>query len=184
MSVVLTVKFLCVEARAASDAIAASLQRDRFAVAQREPGEFAVVGRRSDFRWEWFATRLHTFVLVFHITELTTDTAEAFTAQAQSYAITHKGGLPRGLQTGTAAIPVLLAGRLQRGISDWVERRPKHRFGALRFPVVIDLERQSATYFAGKWGGGYIYREHVLSIVRKDIVQPLVETGLRTCPPH
>jgi hypothetical protein len=60
----------------------------------------------------------------------------------------------------------------------------KHRFGALRFPVVIDLERESATYFAGKWGGGYIYREHVLSIVRKDIVQPLVETGLRTCPPH
>jgi hypothetical protein len=62
-------------------------------------GHEALVGRRSDFRWKWFATRLHTFVVAFTVADVREGVAAELTAGAQQYSIDEKEGLPRGLLT-------------------------------------------------------------------------------------
>src|ERR1035441_7333409 len=63
-------------------------------------GRGGLVSCGLDFRWRWLATRLHTFVVVFTVSELDESLAEELSAAAQQHAIKHKGGLPRGQQTG------------------------------------------------------------------------------------
>jgi len=68
-------------------------------------GREALVARRSDFRWTWVASRLHTFVITFTVAGLTPSDADRLVAAAQRYAIDHKPGLPRGLQTVLSPLP-------------------------------------------------------------------------------
>jgi len=107
-------------------------------------GVEVLVPRRSDFRWEWVATRMHTFVVVFIVNELAVERAEELTAAAQQYAIDHKGGLPRGLQTGTMTIAVFLS-RSSKSLGKWFAAQPKHRYAALRFPVLAVSETGALT---------------------------------------
>lgn len=55
-------------------------------------GRDVLVGRHSEFRWRWFATRLHTFVLVLDATGLDMAGADHLAGAAQRYAIDHNGG--------------------------------------------------------------------------------------------
>jgi len=127
-------------------------------------GQDVGVGRQSWFRWRWFATRLHVFVVIFDVPGLSTGVADELTAAALDYAVAHKGGLPRGLQTGTAAVPVFLAGEADDGVRDWFAQAPKHRFAALRFPVLVELGNASLTYFLGWRRIGRVYLAHLHGI--------------------
>ena len=138
-------------------------------------GHDALVARRSDFRWEWVATRLHTFVMAFHVPELDEQLAEDLTAAAQQYAIKHKGGLPRGLQTGSAAVPVFLSREPHPALHPWFSAEPRHRFAALRFPVLVELDAPTLTYFQGRAQKGGVYLGHLRRVVRAT-VDPAVQT--------
>jgi hypothetical protein len=119
------------------DGLADGLTIDGFKTSRAAVGdEQALVARRSEFRWEWVGTRMHTFVVVFSVGELAPDQAQAFPAEAQDYAIKHKGGLPRGLQTGTATIAVVIADRADEASVQWFKQEPKHRYAALLLPVL------------------------------------------------
>jgi hypothetical protein len=83
-------------------------------------GEAAVVGRRSEFRMEWVGTRLHTFVIAFSRPVTDVERAQELAAAAQQFAIKHKGGLPRGLQTGTATIAVFTSEQPGTSLKDWL----------------------------------------------------------------
>jgi len=139
-------------------------------------GHDALVARRSDFRLKWVATRLHTFVMVFHVTDLDEQLAEELTAAAQRYAIRHKRGLPRGLQTGSAAVAVFLSHEPQPALHQWFADTPKHRFAALRFPVLVELEPPTLTYFQGRARTGAVYLGHLRGVVG-DLVEPAVKTA-------
>jgi hypothetical protein len=139
----------------------------------RIAGREAVVASRSDFRWRWFATQLVTFVIVFTTPDLNEAEAEELTAAGQRYAIEHKGGLPRGCQTGTATVAVFLAGKASDpGVRAWFSRKPKQRrFAAMRFPALIELDSATLTYFTGRLRLGFSYSEHLHAVV-EELIAP------------
>ena len=135
-------------------------------------GHAALVGRRSDFRWRWLGTRLHTFVVAFATPGLRGDLAAWLAAAAHQYSIDAKGGLPRGLQTGTAAVPVLVADSADPAARAWAAAVPAHRFGALVFPVLVESDFGTVTCFRERMRIGGIYAGHLRGVVR-DIVEPV-----------
>ncbi len=164
---------------AASDVenLAEALKTGKFAVdrARRIGGKEVLVGRRSDFKWSWLASRLHTFVVAFEENELTTQRAEELTAAAQQFAIDHKGGLPRGLQTGTATLATFLSPSPAPEAIDWFKHQPHHRYAALRLPILADLNTRKLAWFSDPMTRGYIYQQHLHQVVR-EIIAP----GLRS----
>ncbi|MGA2471845.1 MAG: hypothetical protein ABSG64_14285 [Solirubrobacteraceae bacterium] len=137
-----------------------------------------MVARRSDFRLRWLATRIHTFIIVFSVDELNPDGAAKLTRAAQDYAIEHKGGVPHGLQTGTATIPVFLSPHANDATESWFAQAPKLRFAALGFPVLANLEAETVTYFTGRWKVGGIYKAFIVGIVSNTIAPALATKPL------
>jgi hypothetical protein len=162
---------------AATTALETRLRRAGFTTEHTEiAGHPALVGRRADFRWNWVATRLHSFVVAFTVDDLDEPTAETLTAAAQSYAIKHKGGLPRGLQTGSATLAVFLVDTASPSLRAWFSRKPHHRFGALRWPVLLELSDDTTTSYTGPMATGSIYRTHLRGLVA-DVIAPPAPAG-------
>lgn len=156
------------------DALAAGLANGGFKTARAAVGDHqALVARRSEFRWEWVGSRIHTFVVALSAVELDANRAQALSTEAQDYAIKHKGGLPRGLQTGTATIAVIISDEADEQSVAWFEQDPKHRRAALLFPVLARPASEELAYFIGRWSRGYLYRDYLLGIVR-DIIAPVL----------
>lgn len=76
---------------------------------ERWGGWPVLVGRRSDFRVRWMATRLHLFTFVTVVPEIGQSAIEQFTTQALRYAVDNKGAMPRGFQTGVALFPAMIS---------------------------------------------------------------------------
>ncbi len=113
-------------------------------------GHPALVDRRSRFRW--LVTRLHVFGVAFEASELTEGRGQELTAAARRHAVENKRGLPRGLQTGTATIPVFITTGAEPCARSWFAKEPEHLFGALRLPVLVEDEQLS--YFRGRMTPG------------------------------
>jgi hypothetical protein len=109
-------------------------------------GRQAVIGRTSAFRLRWMATKLHTFVLaaVFEGATARPDKLDRFLEESSDYARTMKGGLPRGLQTGTAAVVVAVAESAGEA-GDWAVKPHGRKFAALTYPVLVDVARRTVT---------------------------------------
>lgn len=137
-------------------------------------GRAALVARRSDLRVAWMASRLHTFVIVQSVDTLDGACAQELALAAQSYAVAHKGGLPRGLQTGTATVAVLLGDRVEASARTYAEAKPKHRFAAMLLPVVGDSGGALASRFRGKRFVGTVYAEHLTDVMTA-LVDPSFE---------
>lgn len=163
---------------AARDLIADQLRRDGFAV-----NEFvavsdteALIARRS--RW-LFAGKMHEFVVVFAVDGLSGGEASRLAGAAQSYAIRHKGGLPRGLQTGTLTTVVFLDEDSQERAVGWVDQSPVRRYAAMLFTVLIDVIKREVVYWDGRWTRGWIFRVPALDLLRKSVLGPLSNGGSR-----
>jgi hypothetical protein len=139
-------------------------------------GHGALVGRRSDFRWRWFGTRLHTFVVVFTLADLPKALADELTEAAQQYSIDEKGGLPRGFQTGVATIPVFVINGADDETREWFRVKPKPRFASVRFPVLVELKNPTPAHFEGQMMIGRVYLGHLRRIV-DDVIAPAVRPG-------
>ena len=141
----------------------------------------ALVARRSDFRWKWLATRLHTFVVAFTTPELDENLADELTAAAQAYAFTHQGGL-RGLGAGAAAIAVFLTQADRHSVHSWFARQPRHGFSVLRFPVLVELESGGLTYLKARLVvGGLLYAGHLRGVV-EEVIGPAVQPPPQSDP--
>jgi hypothetical protein len=126
-------------------------------------GERIVVGRASEFRLRWMASRLHTFVLAAAFdAPVPRGTLDRYLTSAVHYAISHKGGLPRGLQTGSATIAVALVA--DDSADEWASRARQPRFAALSFPVAVNTATGSVAY-PRRMTVGAIYRAHLTRVV-------------------
>src|SRR6266487_1010735 len=72
------------------------------------PGGTALVGYQSRFRIRWLATKVHLFTVLYPTVVATDSQLAALGQDAVSYAKATKGNL-RGLQSGVAVIPALIA---------------------------------------------------------------------------
>jgi hypothetical protein len=116
-----------------------------------------LVGRRSDFKLQWFATRLHLFTIVMAVPEVTLLAAQQFTAQAQQYAKDHKGGLPRGMQTGVAVFPALVSGRVDPAAIAYAAHSQRVQFACMARPTVVDTTTGAVGAYRGNPMLGLIY---------------------------
>ncbi|WP_067421010.1 hypothetical protein, partial [Carbonactinospora thermoautotrophica] len=73
-----------------------------------------LVGRRSDFRWEWMASRLHLFVIAAAVPYVQSSTVDGFVSAAVTYAKRQVGELPRGVKNRMAVIVALVSDRVDR----------------------------------------------------------------------
>ena len=116
----------------------------------------AVVGYQSQFRLRWIATKLHVFTVVVPVSSATAETLREATEQSIDYAKQTKGRL-RGLQSGVAAIPVLVTARAMPDALAAAESRPSKGWAAFILPAIVDLTSGRIHSFRGRllWGGIY-----------------------------
>ncbi len=116
----------------------------------------AVVGYQSKFRLRWFATKLHVFTVVVAVPTVTAETLAQVSQQAVDYAKQTKGKL-RGLQTGVAALPVLVTTEVAPDGRDAAETRPPKAWAAFVLPEIVDLSSGQVHRYHGRlvWGGLY-----------------------------
>ncbi len=139
-------------------------------------GRLALVVRRSDFKVRWFLTRMHTFVVVSEF-EVVPSAAElgGLLGAACQYAIDHKGGLPRGLQTGSAAIGVAVVPSSAPDLEAWA-RKPRARWAAMSFPVLVAADSRTVVHPRRMIIGG-VYSGHFKRVTR-DLVIESVNAGV------
>jgi hypothetical protein len=116
----------------------------------------AVVGYRAQFKLRWFATKLHALTVVVAVPAATLDVVTDVTQQSIDYAKQAKGNL-RGLQTGVAALPVVVSSAVSPEARSAVETSPSKRFAAQTLPAIVDLSSGQMYRYDGRllWGGIY-----------------------------
>jgi hypothetical protein len=116
----------------------------------------AVVGYQSQFRLRWMATKLHVFTVVVPVSLATAETLRGATEQSIDYAKQTKGRL-RGLQSGVAALPVLVTAQATPDALAAAESRPSKEWAAFTLPAIVDLTSGRIHRFSGRllWGGLY-----------------------------
>lgn len=122
----------------------------------------ALVGRRSDFRLTWMATRLHLFTIAIAVDEVSPNGIREFTDHAIAYAKQNKGGLPVGLQNGVVVFPVMVGDRIDEAAAAWAEEKQRIGFSVMTRPVVVDATQGQARVFRGRTAIGAIYTNHIV----------------------
>lgn len=157
-------------------AVRAALGARGFEVSRAEvAGRSADVGRRADFRWSWLAVRLHTAVIVssFGAAEARRELLDRHLASANAWAVAHRGGGRQGLQSGTAAITVVVLPDGPGEAMEWASHPHGHRFAAMAYPVAVDLRAGTVTQpqrlRIGRLFQGFL----------RGVVQDVVEAPLR-----
>ncbi|HTN99464.1 MAG TPA: hypothetical protein VL068_02215, partial [Microthrixaceae bacterium] len=64
---------------------------------------------------------------------------DGFMKEAVAYSIRSKGGLPRGTQTGTATVGVVVTDRMAPDAQKWATRGRSTQFAALGYPVAVEV---------------------------------------------
>ena len=115
-----------------------------------------IVGYKTEFRWSWFATKLHIFGMVGTIDKITKQDIDKFSKACIEHGERNMKGM-RGMQQGAVSFAVLASDNVQQDAIDWVkEPSPKH-FALMEFPVIYDL-KEDKLYYCEKtpmWGAIY-----------------------------
>jgi hypothetical protein len=136
-------------------------------------GRPALAGRTSEFRWRWIATRLHTFLVAAPFPPETGPAElDGFIAEATRYAKDSKGGLPRGLQTGVAALVVAVTSGPSPGAVEWASAVHGRHFAAVPWPILVDTASETVTQ-PQKMKLGGIYKAYLQEMARKVVVAPV-----------
>ncbi|WP_189784102.1 levansucrase [Streptomyces capitiformicae] len=121
-----------------------------------------LVGRRSDFRLRWMATKVHLFTVAAAVPEITMPAIGTFTFQAMEYAKRTKGGLPAGLQTGIGVFPVLVSDRVDPAAVQWAEAEARNEWAIMARPVVVDSARRYVGTYRRRGFIGAAYASHLI----------------------
>ncbi len=116
----------------------------------------SLVGHRSQFKMSWMATRLHLFTIVSSVPLVTGPVLEKFASDVLDFAVAQKGQL-RGLQTGIAAIPVLVGERVDADAAAYARDQLVRRYAAFAWPAAVDLTSRQVHTHQGKVSVGGIY---------------------------
>jgi hypothetical protein len=130
----------------------------------------ALVARASEFRWRWMATRLHTFLVVapFPPGTASRPILDSYLRAASDYAIAHKGGLPRGVQSGTAIIPVAVTSRARPEAIEWASKVHGRRFAVIPYPALLDAS-SGQTFRPERMVVGGIYGTYLRGLVDQHV---------------
>lgn len=93
-------------------------------------------------------TRVHVFMMIGVVTPgwATRELADGFARESVAYSIRNKGGAPRGMQSGTATVPVILTDAMAPGAERWAQRVHNRQFAAFVMPVSVETSSSQVTY--------------------------------------
>ncbi|MBX6358224.1 MAG: levansucrase [Micromonosporaceae bacterium] len=113
-------------------------------------GERVLVGRRSDFRIRWMASRLHLFVIAAARSSVSGPDVEQFTSAAMEYALARlrKEGVPLGWDHGSAVFATLVADQVDASAIAATQRQ-RNAMACVGRPVVVDAATGRAAYYRG-----------------------------------
>ena len=138
------------ETRQYVDDISTRLRAAGYEVELRAIGGMpALTGYRSDFRLRWVASRLHTFVTVRSVPVVTAGELEAFAQASLEYTKAAKGAM-RGVQSGVAAIAVLVGDRVEEDAAQYARTQLVRNFAAFAWPVTVDLSTGERSSHRGR----------------------------------
>jgi hypothetical protein len=154
--------------------VVTSLEADGYEVSAAELGAGEVlVARRSQFRWSWMATQMVSFAVLHEAPSVSADFAAEYAAEALEYARRNKGGLPRGLQSGVMAFPVIASAAIEPAAADWARERPRKHWAMEENPVLADTAARQAYRYEGTIAWGRIYSSFRRETMEKHFVAPL-----------
>jgi hypothetical protein len=137
--------------------IAQAMDADGSSVSQVAlPGGYAIVGYQSQFKFRWFATKVHLFTVAAPVPVAAIEGLEALTRDSIEYAKQTNGKL-RGLQTGVAAIPILVSDHVTPEARAAVQLPPKKGFAAMTLPAIVDLTTGEVLSYRGTQFIGIVY---------------------------
>ncbi len=119
-------------------------------------GPGLLVGYRSDFRWRWMATKLHTLVVVSTAPQASGEGMAQFAKSSLEWAKVVKGQL-RGAQVGVAVIAAVVADQADESAVEYARKELVRGYAAFAWPVLIDLSTGQRTAHAGRPTLGAIY---------------------------
>ena len=158
------------------NAVRAALGSRGFELSRAEvAGRRADAGRRSDFRWTWFAVRLHTSVLVasFPAGGGLATPLDAYLEAASGWAVAHRrGSRSLGFQSATAAVAVAVFPDGAGEAAAWAQRSHGQHFAALAYPVAVDLRAGTVTQ-PGRMIVGGVFSGFLRQVVRDAVEAPL-----------
>ena len=120
------------------------------------------------------ATRVHTFVFAtrFDPAPEQVERLDRYVDLACQYAVQNKGGLPRGLQTGTAAVVVVVVDQATPAVTEWAHHLRGRRYAALTYPIAAETSTGNVIH-PRRMVLGAIYDSHLRSVAR-EIVAPAI----------
>jgi hypothetical protein len=118
--------------------------------------------------------RLHTAVIVstFSAGEARRDLLDRHLAAANAWAIANRGGGHPGLQSGTAAITVVVLPDGPGEAVEWASHPHGHRFAAMAYPVAVDLRAGTVTQPL-RFRIGRLFQGFLRGVVHDAIEAPL-----------
>lgn len=116
----------------------------------------AIVGHISQFKWQWFATRLHLLTIAAHVPELNVSTYASIVKEATAYAHTQKSKF-HGLQVSLAVNVVIATQAVDTETIALAAGRPPKEFAKLTTPAVVDLLQAKCYTYTGRIVRGGIY---------------------------
>jgi hypothetical protein len=138
-------------------------------------GREVLVARRSDFRWRWFATRLHTTVTVATFDEAVDPwKLDEYLEAGGRAARTAVRGV-RGMQTGAAVVGVAVLPTLSDAARAWASQPHGHKFASIAYPVAVGLSPPEVVELR-RMRMGVVYRHFLRGIVADVITAPLSRT--------
>ena len=159
------------ETRQYVDDISSSLRTAGYEVGMHAIGGMpALTGYRSDFKLQWMASRLHTFVTVRSVPVVTVGELEAFAQASLEYTKAAKGAM-RGVQSGVAAIAVLVGESVEEDAAQYARKQLVRNFAAFAWPVTVDLSTGERSSHRGRPTIGAIFT----GWMRKQIATALPE---------
>ena len=120
------------------------------------PSMHVVVGHISQFKWKWFATKLHLLTIAMYIPELNVSSYAAAVNEASTYAHTQKSKF-HGLQVGLAVNVIIATQAVDTETIALASSKPPKEFAKLTTPAVVDLLQATTHTYTGKivWGAAY-----------------------------
>lgn len=106
----------------------------------------------------------------------TRELADGFARESVAYSIRHKGGLPRGMQSGTATVPVILTDAMRPGAERWASTVHHRQFAAFVMPVSVETSSSQVTY-PKRVLVGAAYLRAMKRFIEEHVVDALVDLG-------
>lgn len=122
----------------AIDTILGALRGSGFDIQRKPLPGPAVIAQRRKFIW-YIAAVVDVAFILQEFDVLSESVFVDFVKMSAEYGVEHSGGRLRGLQRGSAVIPVALAVRPDSSCKNVVIQPPRPVFAVLQYPVVIDL---------------------------------------------